>query len=464
MLFNSFEFLVFFLLVLLLYYTIPNKYRWALILFASCIFYMDYKPIYILVLFAIILIDYGAALLIEKSAGTKTRNLLLLISLLSNIGILAYFKYYNFIFENVSLVLSEVGIRKEFRLHELVLPIGLSFHTFQSMAYTIEVAKGRQKAERHLGYFAEYVLFFPQMVAGPIEKYSSLGTQLKNKVVFEYENFSNGFRLMLYGLFIKVVVADSISYIPDEVFQNPEDYSFYDTWIGVLTFSIQIYADFFGYSIIAVGAARCLGIRLMDNFNNPYFSHDLIEFWKRWHISLTSWFREYVYFSLGGNKVSVIRWLVNILLVFTLSGIWHGASWTFVWWGLAHGLLYLIEKPFDRIKIRNKIILFFSIVLNFIIVSLLWILFRAPDMKTVKIIFSRLFHITSCTKSLDIPYEIPVILVLFFMLELLFRESRIDRFLSDKNVWIRWTIYTGLLFAILFWSDINTTPFIYFKF
>lgn len=355
MLFNSLEFLVFFLVILVLYYSIQHQYRWLLLLISSCFFYMAYKPVYLVVLFAIILIDYTTALFIEKNTNPPIKKMLLVLSLISNIGILAYFKYYNFIFESISNLLSGIGIQKEFRILELLPPIGLSFHTFQSMAYTIEVARGKQAAEKHFGYFAGYVLFFPQMVAGPIEKYSTLGITLKSKVVYQYENLSNGFRLMLYGLFVKVVIADNLSGLADEVFEHTDAYSSFDTWIGVLFFSIQIYADFLGYSTIAVGVARCLGINLMDNFNFPYFSHTIIEFWRRWHISLTNWFREYVYISLGGYKVSIIRWILNVLLVFGLSGLWHGASWNFIWWGLAHGILYLIENPLDKIKINNKI-------------------------------------------------------------------------------------------------------------
>ena len=424
---------------------------------------MAYKPIYILVLFAVILIDYIAALFIENINDPKKKKLLLLLSLFSNIGILAYFKYYDFIFENISLLLSSLGSHKKFQLLELVLPVGLSFHTFQSMAYTIEVAKGKQKAEKHLGYFASYVLFFPQMVAGPIEKYSSLGVQLRNKIVYQYENFSHGFRLVLYGLLIKVVIADTISRIPDKIFGNPSLFSSYDTWIAVLLFSIQIYADFFGYSTIAVGLARCMGINLMDNFNHPYFSYSIPDFWKRWHISLTSWFREYVYFPLGGSRVKKWKWILNILLVFSLSGLWHGASWNFVWWGLIHGFLYLVEKPLDKVKI-TKIMMLPMILLNFVILSLVWVFFRSPDIKTTKLIFSKLFSNETTDEKLYLPWDFWGVLLLFIALELLFRKKRIDVFFDDKNSFIRWGFYSIMIFIIYLWSDINPKAFIYFKF
>ena len=240
MLFNSFEFIVFFILVLALYYFIPHKWRWLFVLVSSCLFYMAYKPSYILILFLIILIDYFAAYFIEKNKNNRVRKFILIVSLLSNIGILFYFKYYNFVFENISELLFGIGVYKKFTHLDSILPVGLSFHTFQSMAYTIDVYRRKQNTEKHLGYFASYVLFFPQMVAGPIEKYSSLGVQLRNAVVYNYENFSRGFRLFLYGLFVKIVVADSIGLEVDKVFADPNSYSIVDTWIGVLLFSVQI--------------------------------------------------------------------------------------------------------------------------------------------------------------------------------------------------------------------------------
>jgi alginate O-acetyltransferase complex protein AlgI len=464
MLFNSFEFIVFFLSVLVLYYAIPDRLRWILILGSSCVFYMAYKPSYILVLFAIIIIDYTAAIYIERTSQLKMKRLILLLSLLSNIGILFYFKYFNFVFENLTLFLSNIGVQKKFPHLEMILPVGLSFHTFQSMAYTIDVSRGKQKAEKHLGYFAGYVLFFPQMVAGPIEKYSSLGVQLRNEIVYHYENFSKGFRLILYGLFVKVVVADSIAEVADKVFASPELYSACDTWIGVLLFSVQIYADFFGYSTMAIGIAACMGIHLMDNFNNPYFASNIVEFWKRWHISLTNWFREYVYFSLGGNHVKKLRWLLNILLVFTLSGLWHGASWNFVWWGLAHGVLYLLESPLDRITIKNKILLLLMTIINFLIVSLVWVFFRAKDFKTATTIYSNLLSTKDKSGILEVPYKIPLILISFFVLEIAFNKSRVDKYWETKNVILRWVFYSILIVLIFLYSEIKTKPFIYFQF
>ncbi|HVD99612.1 MAG TPA: MBOAT family O-acyltransferase [Cytophagaceae bacterium] len=464
MLFNSFQFLIFFLVAIFIYYLIAQRYRWIWLLFSSCVFYMAYKPGYILVIWAIVLIDYCAALLIERSVDQRRKKLLLAISLISNIGILAYFKYHNFLLESVEAIFDWSNHPRHFRMHELVLPLGLSFHTFQSMSYTIEVAKGRQKVEKHLGYFATYVFFFPQMVAGPIEKYATLGKELHKTIHFQYANISNGFRLMLYGLFVKVALADSLSVLVDPVFEHPEYYTTATLWISVFFFSIQIYADFLGYSTIAVGVASCLGIHLMDNFNHPYFSLNLIDFWKRWHISLTNWFREYVYFSLGGNRVNYFRWLRNILLIFALSGLWHGADWHYIWWGIAHGIFYLLETPLNGLAIKNKFIKVVMILSNFVLISWIWILFRAKDLKTAGFIFTNLFEKHEDKVFSEIPYKVFFLLIVFGAIEYFTRNKRFDQCLQNQSLVARWSTYTVLLFCVLLFCEIHSKPFIYFQF
>ncbi|HRH11908.1 MAG TPA: MBOAT family O-acyltransferase, partial [Bacteroidia bacterium] len=343
MLFNSLHFLIFLPIIVALYYLVPHRFRWMLIFVGSCYFYMVFVPKYILILFFIILVDYVAALTIEKVEG-RLKFFYLLASLAANIGLLSFFKYFNFLNENLVSVFSLFG--KEFHPVNLniLLPIGLSFHTFQSMSYTIEVYRGKQKAERHLGYFANYVLFFPQMVAGPIERYDTLGNELKKEAKPLYQNFSDGFKLILFGLFIKMTVADNIAPFVNQVYNDPMKHSSSQILGAVFLFSIQIYADFFGYSTIALGSARLLGIKIMDNFKTPYLSKSVSEFWTRWHISLSTWFRDYLYISLGGNRVGIPRWCLNIMIVFMVSGLWHGASWTFVVWGALHGLMLLLER------------------------------------------------------------------------------------------------------------------------
>ena len=287
MLFNSLQFFIFLPVVTLLFYLLPFRFRWILIFVASCYFYMALIPKYILLLFFIILVDYISALTIEQTRG-KLKTFFLVFSIASNLGLLCFFKYYNFFDSNLESLFRHLHLSYERIPLQLILPIGLSFHTFQSMSYTIEVYRGNQKAERHLGYFANYVLFFPQMVAGPIERYSSLGNELKKNNTPLYENFSNGLRLILFGLFIKMTIADNIAPVVNQVYENPSQFNSIDILSVIFLFSFQIYADFYGYSTIAIGCARLLGVNIMDNFKTPYLSRSISEFWQRWHISLSS--------------------------------------------------------------------------------------------------------------------------------------------------------------------------------
>lgn len=469
MLFNSLHFLLFLPIVVGLYYLLPFKFRWVLILFASCYFYMAFVPKYILVLFLIIIIDYLSGLTIEQISDKKLKRFYLIISLLSNIGLLAFFKYFNFLNENAVTVFHLFG--KEFHPINLniLLPIGLSFHTFQSMSYTIEVYRGTQKAERHLGYFANYVLFFPQMVAGPIEKYETLGNELKKNVTPFYENFSTGFRLILFGLFVKMTIADNLAPVVNAIYADPAAFHSIEIILGLIFFSFQIYADFYGYSTIAIGAAKLLGVNLMTNFKTPYLAISIQDFWKRWHISLTSWFRNYVYFPLGGSKVNVVRWTMNILIIFLISGLWHGANWTFVIWGLLHGIMYLIESAFSKIfKFKAKpglnFINFLLGIKTFFVVTFIWIFFRAENFDKAKLIIKSIFHNRHLEfHHMDIVY--PVLFTLLIIIsDTFFYNNRADHWFNTKTQYVRWSVYTMLLFCILCMSGIENLPFIYFQF
>lgn len=491
MLFNSLHFLFFLPVVVLLYYLLAQRFRWILIFIASCYFYMAFVPKYILILFLIILIDYSAALFIEKAEGRR-KLLYLVASLCANLLLLCFFKYFNFLNENLTAVFSLFG--KEFTPVNLniLLPIGLSFHTFQSMSYTIEVYKGRQKAERHLGYFANYVLFFPQMVAGPIERYETLGNELKQVHRPLYQNFSDGFKLVLYGLFVKMVVADNIAPLVNEVYMDPEQYSSADVWLAVFLFSFQIYADFSGYSAIALGCARMLGITIMDNFKTPYLSKSVSEFWSRWHISLSTWFRDYVYIPLGGNRVTIPRWSFNILVVFMLSGLWHGASWTFVVWGALHGLMLLLERYFSRIfKFEIKpgwsLLNALLVVKTFVVTSIIWIFFRADNFTKAKLMILGLFKNNtvnakagflskaklailellkgSPVNAVDIKSLFPLLFAgVLILFDLCLYNSRFDKRLSPLKMPYRWAVYTVLLFFLLAMSGTQKFTFIYFQF
>lgn len=468
MLFNSLHFLFFLPIFVGLYYVLPNKLRWILIFIASCYFYMAFIPKYILILFLIIIIDYAAGIFIENTKK-KTKLAYLIISLLANILLLCFFKYFNFFNKNLVSFFDLFG--KEFQLFHLdiILPIGLSFHTFQSMSYTIEVYRGNQKAERHLGYFANYVLFFPQMVAGPIERYSNLGNQLKEVRIPLYENFVSGFRLILFGLFLKMVIADNIAPFINQIYDDPLKHSSIEVLASVFLFSFQIYADFFGYSTIALGSAKLLGITIMDNFNTPYLSKSVSEFWTRWHISLSSWFRDYLYIPLGGNRVKLPKWSVNILIVFMLSGLWHGPSWCFVFWGALHGFFLLIERYFSiafNFKIKDKWSFFnFLLVLKtFIITSFIWIFFRAESFDKAKQMLTAIFkNINFFTGYVNLlmPALFCCTIILY---DFIFYNSRFDKRLNSIKLAYRWTIYACLLFLLLAFSGTQKFMFIYFQF
>jgi alginate O-acetyltransferase complex protein AlgI len=467
MLFNSLHFLLFLPVVVALFYLLPFRFRWVLIFVASCYFYMAFVPKYILILFVIIIIDYFSAILIESSKTQKKKKIFLVLSLLSNILLLAFFKYFNFLNENIASILNLAGADVHPFNLAILLPIGLSFHTFQSMSYTIEVYRGRQKAERHFGFFSNYVLFFPQMVAGPIERYEGLGNELKKDRQPLYSNFAHGFRLILFGLFIKMTIADNIAPYVNDVYANPSDFSTSEIWAAVLLFSFQIYADFYGYSTIALGSARLLGITIMDNFKTPYLSSSIGEFWSRWHISLSTWFRDYLYIPLGGNRVKFPRWCLNIMIVFMISGLWHGASWTFVAWGGLHGAMMLLERIFSKqfpSVSRSTILRPLLIIKTFIVTSLIWIFFRAENFGKAKDIFSSLFTFQEGKgqqPDLTLPVVFAVVMIIF---DLLLYNNRFDMKLAAFKTIPRWAIYTVILFSLMALSGTQKFAFIYFQF
>jgi D-alanyl-lipoteichoic acid acyltransferase DltB (MBOAT superfamily) len=468
MLFNSLHFLFFLPVVIFLYYLLPHRFRWILIFAASCYFYMALVPAYIFILFFIILLDYFSALMIEKQTG-RSRKIILAISICANIGLLAFFKYFNFANENLTWMLGVLGRINPVGNLDIILPIGLSFHTFQSMAYTIDVYRGRHPAEKHPGYFANYVLFFPQMVAGPIERYDRLGSQLKKEQPFLYENFAAGFRLMLFGFFAKMAIADNLAVVVNQVYADPAQHSSASLATAILFFSFQIYADFYGYSLIAMGAAKLMGIDLMENFKTPYLSKSISEFWQRWHISLSTWFRDYLYIPLGGNRVRTIRWIINILVVFLLSGLWHGARWTFVIWGLLHGVIYLLEYAANKLfNIQAGLATAFfnvlRIIKTFVIVSIVWIFFRAGTLDKANAIISSLFENGSIADKLAIGYHVWCLLLIFIVSDLFLFNRRIDSWLGARPAVLRWSIYAMLLFAVLAMGGSENLPFIYFQF
>lgn len=471
MLFNSLEFLLFFPIVTLLFYLLPHQFRWVHLLIASCVFYTFFIPQYIFILFITIVIDYIAGIWIERSSARK-KKIILVVSIVSTCLVLFIFKYFDFFNQNMLDLSHQLGFYYPEKTISFLMPIGLSFHTFQSLSYVIEVYRGKQKAEKHFGIYSLYVMFYPQLVTGPIERPQNLLVQLREKINFNYDNLIQGLRLILFGLFIKMVVADNIAVYVDQIYKQPSEYNSFSILTGLFFYSFQIYGDFLGYSTIAVGCAKSMGYNLMDNFNNPYLSKSIGEFWQRWHISLSTWFRDYVYFPLGGNKVKVKRWMLNILVVFILSGFWHGANWTFILWGLTHGLVYIVESLLTRIlklkKSENTMVqrlgTIFKTIKTFVIVTFIWVLFRATDLGQVKAIFSSLTNNFSKQDKFSVEPKIWFFLALFIALDFLLFNKRFDSWCGTQKAVIRWSFYSIFVFLIIVFSSVNNFPFIYFQF
>ena len=472
MVFNSIAFLIFLPIVVLLFYLLPHKWRWLMLLAASCVFYMWFVPQYILILLVTIVVDYAAGMLMERYADRhQLKKTFFIISIVSTLSVLLVFKYLNFLTANLDQLCASLGMETHLLTH-IILPIGLSFHTFQSMSYVIEVYRGNQQAERHFGYYALYVMFFPQLVTGPIERPGNLLRQLHEKKEFQYENISKGMRLILFGFFIKMVVADHLGEYVDEVYGHLDEYNSWSVLGCMFFYSFQIYCDFFGYSTIALGCAKLMGFDLMDNFRSPYLSKNIAEFWHRWHISLSTWFRDYVYIPLGGSRVKFGRWAFNILAVFVLSGIWHGAAWTFLLWGFAHGLLHIIEKALRKrmpamenqskwLKIGVDAL---CVVKTFVLVTLFWVLFRATDMEHLKSIFVTAFTKFGEGEMMHVKPGMWIYLGLFILSDILLRNTRFDKWCDNKPMAVRWLIYAVLLFMVVCCSSVNNFPFIYFQF
>ena len=476
MLFNSIHFAFFFVLVTCLYFYISHSYRWLLLLASSCYFYMSFIPVYILILFFTIVIDYFAGIYLEKTNGPN-RKLLLVVSLLSNILILCFFKYYYFLNDNLTVLLGFFHEDNPIPYLSIILPIGLSFHTFQAMSYTIEVYRGNQKAEQHFGYYSLYVMFYPQLVAGPIERPQNILHQLHEKHTFDYSRVVDGLKLMAWGLFKKIVIADRLATVVDPVFNFPNEYNGLETSIAVAFFSFQIFCDFSGYSDIAIGSARVMGIDLMKNFDRPYHSTSIQEFWKRWHISLSSWFRDYLYLPLGGSRVVIPRWYLNLFITFLISGLWHGANLTFVIWGALHGfyLVFGIVSKKSRQKLDNVLGLGRYPVIDrlavFILVSLAWIFFRADNLQAASLVFRNLafrWDISSLHFFTHIKWEtVCLSLVLIGIMEYvhsLDSKRNVRQLIATLPRPTRWALYYAFVGALFYLAVLDDRQFIYFQF
>jgi alginate O-acetyltransferase complex protein AlgI len=453
-----------------------------LLLAASCLFYMAFVPAYILILFYLIVVDYFAAFVIERAQGRR-RKLLLGISLVANVGTLFFFKYYNFFSSEYQAILQSIGVQIKVPHLGWVLPIGLSFHTFQAMAYTIEVYRGRCKPEKNPLIYALYVMFYPQLVAGPIERPNGLLPQLHQDLRFDYELVTSGLRLMLWGYLKKVFVADRLAVLVDQIYSRPSDYHGLGILIASYAFTFQIYYDFSGYSDIATGAARVMGFDLMKNFDRPYYARSISDFWKRWHISLSSWFRDYLYIPLGGNSGAMTRRMLNVLIVFLVSGLWHGANWTFLIWGALHGAYYVTQffiGPFwtgilSQLKLNQRVSARVNCILTFHFVAFAWIFFRAGSVTEAWTFINQGFtawsdlagHRADLTRLGLGPFELFLSVVGVCFIEYgeylgsLWRSTK--KFLNFP-IYVRWaTYYVGLILLALF-GRFAHQQFIYFQF
>jgi D-alanyl-lipoteichoic acid acyltransferase DltB (MBOAT superfamily) len=435
---------------------------------------MAFVPVYILILGFTIVVDYFAGIWLEEAQGKK-RKLLLTLSLIANIGVLAIFKYYNFINDNLTTLLHGAGFENPIPYLSILLPIGLSFHTFQAMSYTIEVYRGHQKAERHFGIYALYVMFYPQLVAGPIERPQNLLYQFYEEHKFDFDRVSSGLKLIMWGFFKKLVVADRLAVYVDAVYNHPENHNGTTFVVATIFFAFQIYCDFSGYADIAIGSARVMGFKLMENFRRPYFSKSISEFWRKWHISLSTWFTDYLYISLGGNRVSVPRWYFNLFFVFLISGLWHGANWTYVVWGALNGI-YLIAALIWKRGIFSKITfnsIFPPFIANacnmlatFLLVCYSWIFFRANNISDALYISKKIF-----TDHGRLFYNNPNFLFSLAAIGMLLIAEAKKEYFNDKisffynnSIFVRYATYTALVLIILLMGVFDGSQFIYFQF
>jgi alginate O-acetyltransferase complex protein AlgI len=479
MLFNSLEFAVFFPLVCLLYFTLPDRYRTLLLLVASCIFYMAFVPAYILILGLTIAIDYVAGIFLETTTGSR-RRMVLWMSILATCVVLFVFKYFNFFTDSFCGVAALAGWEVSRPALDIILPIGLSFHTFQSLSYVIEVYRGEQKAERNFVVYATYVMFFPQLVAGPIERPQNLLHQFYEHHSFDYDRVTSGLKRMAWGLFKKLVVADRLALMVNDVYAAPQDFNGLQLTLATFFFAYQIYCDFSGYSDIAIGTARVLGFRLMENFDTPYHAQSVGEFWRRWHISLSGWFRDYVYIPLGGSRINKGRWVFNLMVTFGISGLWHGANWTYVVWGLLNGFYLVVGGVTEKLRAgffnaiglgaSNRFRIMLRVATTFVLVCAAWVVFRAKNLGDAWYVFSHFWHdwnFRAIGTEQFLTRQLPVALVAIVLLELGERVRRLpslDSMVARLPLVVRWSGYAAVIVAVVLFGVYRKAQFIYFQF
>ncbi len=496
MLFNSIKFLLFFPAVMTLYFVIPHRFRWTLLLGGSYYFYMCWRPDYIFLIIVSTITAYSTAILMSRHDKKSKKRKYLILSLVVNLGLLFFFKYYNFLNESVTLLLNRIDLQNPLPALNVVLPVGISFYTFQTLSYTIDVYRGQKRCEKHLGIFALYVSYFPQLVAGPIERSKRLLPQFFEKHYFDYCRVTDGLKLMAWGFFKKMVIADRLALYVNGVYNNPSNFHGFAVIVATYFFAFQIYCDFSGYSDIAIGAAQVMGFRLMENFKRPYFSKSLSDFWNRWHISLSTWLRDYLFLPFAysisrhikKDKLFYIKaedwaYCAGISITMLLGGLWHGANWTFVIWGILHGT-YLVfgrmtRKPrknilkkiglIKRHSIHNLIRIFFT----FHLICFAWIFFRANSISDAFVIIKNMFTniqihhpgIDSVAQFSKPEILISIIGIMILVLVQLFQSRySIRKKLSTQPVFIRWSLYLGIILSIIIFGNFSGQEFIYFQF
>ncbi len=481
MLFNSLSYIIFLSIVVCVYYLLPHKYRWAGLLIASFVFCLFWSIDLLLWILIITAIAYVSGILLSA----RRNKMICSVGVISILLILFVFKYINFSITQINGLLRLFQTGKRINLiNNIVMPIGISFYSFQNVGYILDVYKGKCTACRHPGKFALYSAFFPHIAEGPIDRTDNLLMQMDEEHRFDYDTVRNGMVMILFGMFKKVVIADRLAVLADTVFNDVSKHSGQAFWLASVFYTIQIYCDFSGYTDIAIGSAKMMGFRLVENFNYPYLAVSITDFWRKWHMSLSRWFRDYVYIPLGGNRVSKVRWGINILIVFLISGLWHGADWTFILWGFFHGLFQVMErfipflnKKYDQgAEIRSKLFTGIKIIVTFGIVNYLWILFRANSMSDFIYIFRhflvpdsnfKILNLGMDKKELVFSFILIFLLALCDILTMLWKSRHSGKLLDAFPLPVRWIVYMTILFAIILFGKYGTLTagsFIYFQF
>ncbi|PWD97832.1 MBOAT family O-acyltransferase [Marinilabilia rubra] len=474
MLFNSFIFFVFLGVVLPIFYFLPTRQSKNIFLVAASYFFYGYWDWRFCSLLAVsTIIDYLVGRKMHQTSNVKKRKGLLAISLLANLGILGFFKYFNFFVDSFQMLTERMGLHLDYLHLTIILPVGISFYTFQTLSYTIDIYRKKLKPTHNFVDFALFVSFFPQLVAGPIERARALLPQLSEKLKPNREQIQQGIVLIVMGLFRKVMIGDTAGRFVDNIFQNLELYKSVEILAALILFSVQIYADFSGYSHIARGTAKLLGIELMKNFQQPYLSRNITEFWRRWHISLSSWLKDYLYISLGGNRKGNIQTYINLMLTMLLGGLWHGASWNFVIWGGLHGLYLAVHKMFlgnkkieaqnmDSVNFRNV----FNIFITFVLVLITWLFFRSTSWDTTTLFISKLVNWEQSEHTLLFVTVTLAYLAMTYLLDVLEYSSRRHTYLLKiRSHGVKLGVLSAMFFiTLVYMFQAEPAPFIYFQF